>query len=55
MIGFIVAGLVIGLLARLVLPGRQKIGCCGRSRSESRGPSSAARSRTSPAAAGSSS
>jgi uncharacterized membrane protein YeaQ/YmgE (transglycosylase-associated protein family) len=26
MIGFIVAGLVIGLLARLVLPGRQKIG-----------------------------
>jgi uncharacterized membrane protein YeaQ/YmgE (transglycosylase-associated protein family) len=26
MIGFIVAGLVIGLLARLILPGRQKIG-----------------------------
>lgn len=26
MIGFIVAGLVIGLLARLLLPGRQKIG-----------------------------
>ncbi len=26
MIGFIVAGLVIGLLARLVLPGRQHIG-----------------------------
>jgi uncharacterized membrane protein YeaQ/YmgE (transglycosylase-associated protein family) len=26
MIGFIVAGLVIGLLARLVLPGRQRIG-----------------------------
>lgn len=26
MIGFIVAGLIIGLLARLVLPGRQKIG-----------------------------
>jgi uncharacterized membrane protein YeaQ/YmgE (transglycosylase-associated protein family) len=26
MIGFIVAGLVIGLLARLVLPGRQEIG-----------------------------
>ena len=26
MIGFIVAGLVIGLLARLILPGRQRIG-----------------------------
>jgi uncharacterized membrane protein YeaQ/YmgE (transglycosylase-associated protein family) len=26
MIGFLVAGLVIGLLARLILPGRQKIG-----------------------------
>ena len=26
MIGFIVAGLVIGALARLLLPGRQKIG-----------------------------
>jgi uncharacterized membrane protein YeaQ/YmgE (transglycosylase-associated protein family) len=26
MIGFIVAGLFIGLLARLVLPGRQRIG-----------------------------
>jgi uncharacterized membrane protein YeaQ/YmgE (transglycosylase-associated protein family) len=26
MIGFLVAGLVIGLLARLLLPGRQKIG-----------------------------
>ena len=26
MIGFIVAGLVIGLLARLLLPGKQKIG-----------------------------
>jgi uncharacterized membrane protein YeaQ/YmgE (transglycosylase-associated protein family) len=26
MIGFIVAGLIIGLLARLVLPGRQRIG-----------------------------
>lgn len=26
MIGFIIAGLIIGLLARLVLPGRQKIG-----------------------------
>jgi uncharacterized membrane protein YeaQ/YmgE (transglycosylase-associated protein family) len=26
MIGFIVAGLVIGLLARLILPGRQHIG-----------------------------
>jgi uncharacterized membrane protein YeaQ/YmgE (transglycosylase-associated protein family) len=26
MIGFIVAGLVIGLLARLLLPGRQRIG-----------------------------
>ena len=26
MIGFIIAGLVIGLLARLVLPGRQRIG-----------------------------
>jgi uncharacterized membrane protein YeaQ/YmgE (transglycosylase-associated protein family) len=26
MIGFIVAGLIIGLLARLLLPGRQKIG-----------------------------
>ncbi len=26
MLGFIVAGLIIGLLARLVLPGRQKIG-----------------------------
>ena len=26
MIGFVVAGLVIGLLARLVLPGKQKIG-----------------------------
>ena len=26
MIGFIIAGLVIGLLARLFLPGRQKIG-----------------------------
>jgi uncharacterized membrane protein YeaQ/YmgE (transglycosylase-associated protein family) len=25
-IGFIVAGLIIGLLARLILPGRQKIG-----------------------------
>ncbi len=25
-IGFIVAGLIIGLLARLVLPGRQRIG-----------------------------
>ena len=26
MIGFLVAGLVIGALARLILPGRQKIG-----------------------------
>lgn len=26
MIGFIVAGLIIGVLARLLLPGRQKIG-----------------------------
>src|SRR3954469_18640819 len=26
MIGFLVAGLVIGLLARLILPGRQRIG-----------------------------
>jgi uncharacterized membrane protein YeaQ/YmgE (transglycosylase-associated protein family) len=26
MIGFIVAGLVIGLIARLLLPGRQRIG-----------------------------
>lgn len=26
MIGFVVAGLVIGLLARLLLPGKQKIG-----------------------------
>lgn len=26
MIGFLVAGIVIGLLARLLLPGRQKIG-----------------------------
>jgi len=26
MIGFIIAGLIIGLLARLLLPGRQKIG-----------------------------
>lgn len=26
MIGFIVAGLIIGLLARLILPGRQHIG-----------------------------
>ena len=26
MIGFVVAGLVIGLLARLVKPGRQKLG-----------------------------
>lgn len=26
MIGFIIAGLVIGLLARLLLPGRQRIG-----------------------------
>lgn len=26
MIGFIVAGFIIGLLARLLLPGRQKIG-----------------------------
>jgi uncharacterized membrane protein YeaQ/YmgE (transglycosylase-associated protein family) len=26
MIGFIVAGLVIGLLARLILPGRQRVG-----------------------------
>jgi uncharacterized membrane protein YeaQ/YmgE (transglycosylase-associated protein family) len=26
MIGFIVAGLIIGLIARLLLPGRQKIG-----------------------------
>ena len=26
MIGFLIAGLVIGLLARLLLPGRQKIG-----------------------------
>ena len=26
MIGFIVAGLIIGLLARLMLPGRQRIG-----------------------------
>lgn len=26
MIGFIIAGLVIGALARLVLPGRQRIG-----------------------------
>ena len=26
MIGFIIAGLIIGLLARLILPGRQKIG-----------------------------
>ena len=26
MIGFIIAGLIIGLLARLLLPGRQRIG-----------------------------
>ena len=26
MIGFLIAGLVIGLLARLILPGRQRIG-----------------------------
>ena len=26
MIGFLVAGMIIGLLARLLLPGRQKIG-----------------------------
>jgi uncharacterized membrane protein YeaQ/YmgE (transglycosylase-associated protein family) len=26
MIGFLVAGLIIGLLARLLMPGRQKIG-----------------------------
>ncbi len=26
MIGFLIAGLIIGLLARLLLPGRQKIG-----------------------------
>jgi uncharacterized membrane protein YeaQ/YmgE (transglycosylase-associated protein family) len=26
MIGFIVAGIVIGILARLILPGRQRIG-----------------------------
>jgi uncharacterized membrane protein YeaQ/YmgE (transglycosylase-associated protein family) len=26
MIGFLVAGLIIGLLARMLLPGRQKIG-----------------------------
>jgi len=26
MIGFIVAGLIIGLLARLILPGKQRIG-----------------------------
>ncbi|MEA2449415.1 MAG: hypothetical protein QOG63_1347 [Thermoleophilaceae bacterium] len=26
MIGFLVAGLIIGLIARLILPGRQKIG-----------------------------
>ncbi len=26
MIGFIIAGLIIGLLARLVLPGKQRIG-----------------------------
>jgi uncharacterized membrane protein YeaQ/YmgE (transglycosylase-associated protein family) len=26
MLGFLVAGLVIGLLARLILPGRQRIG-----------------------------
>lgn len=26
MVGFLVAGLIIGLLARLLLPGRQKIG-----------------------------
>lgn len=26
MIGFLVAGLIIGLIARLLLPGRQKIG-----------------------------
>lgn len=26
MIGFLVAGLVIGLIARLILPGRQRIG-----------------------------
>ncbi len=26
MIGFLVAGFIIGLLARLILPGRQKIG-----------------------------
>jgi uncharacterized membrane protein YeaQ/YmgE (transglycosylase-associated protein family) len=26
MIGFVVAGLIIGLLARLLLPGRQRIG-----------------------------
>lgn len=29
MIGFIIAGLIIGLLARLVLPGRQRIGLLG--------------------------
>lgn len=26
MIGFLIAGLIIGLLARLILPGRQRIG-----------------------------
>ena len=30
MIGFIVAGLVIGALARLVKPGRQRLGLLGR-------------------------
>ena len=29
MVGFIVAGLVIGALARLIKPGRQRIGCLG--------------------------
>lgn len=29
MIGFIVAGLIIGALARLIKPGRQKIGLLG--------------------------
>jgi len=29
MFGFIIAGLVIGALARLIKPGRQRIGCLG--------------------------
>ncbi len=29
MIGFLVAGLIIGALARLILPGRQRIGLLG--------------------------